>query len=249
MSETTVLSAIVESPAVGNAASPANTPPVTVRSFTQRWHAYYTEKRIVHQWLQVHLLGALPVERVLEVGPYLGLVSAMLANAGYTVTTLDIGPQTPRFGPSAHIQADLTELDAARIPGYDVIICCETLEHLPWKAVGGVLSMFAASKAPYLVLSVPYEGAQLGWSFYVNGHTIRHRLFTRMMRFFQTYKIRQPEDIDTHKWEVGYKGYSLAVLKAKIAASGWEPIREEFTDGCRSVFLVCRNRNAPATAE
>ena len=35
----------------------------------KRWYQYYTEKRIVHQWFQLHLLEGLGVETVLEVGP------------------------------------------------------------------------------------------------------------------------------------------------------------------------------------
>lgn len=222
-------------------APPPAVPPLAVTSFTQRWHAYYTEKRIVHQWFQVHLLSALTVKRVLEVGPYHGLVTAMLASAGYEPTTFDIVDKPPPVGAVGHIQGDLTALDPARIRGFDAILCCETLEHLPWGEVGGVLSAFAASGAPYLVMSVPYEGAQIGWSFYANAHTLRHRLFTRWLRFFQHFRIKSLTDIDAHKWEVGYKGHSLAVLKEKVAKSGWKPIAQHFTDGCRSVFLVCRN--------
>ncbi|MSP67281.1 MAG: hypothetical protein EXQ96_04110 [Alphaproteobacteria bacterium] len=49
---------------------------------TRAWHAYYTEKRIVHQWLQVRLLRDLPVQSVIEIGPHLGVVTALLASAG-----------------------------------------------------------------------------------------------------------------------------------------------------------------------
>lgn len=220
---------------------PLAVPPLAVPSLTQRWHAYYTEKRIVHQWFQVHLLSALTVKRVLEVGPYHGLVTAMLASAGYEPTTFDITDKAPLVGAVGHIQGDLTALDPARIRGFDAILCCETLEHLPWGEVGGVLEAFAASGAPYLVMSVPYEGAQIGWSFYANAHTLRHRLFTRWLRFFQPFRAASLTDIDAHKWEVGYKGHSLAALKEKVAKSGWKPIAQHFTEGCRSVFLVCRN--------
>jgi hypothetical protein len=217
-------------------------PPLAEPNLTQRWHAYYTEKRIVHQWFQVHLLSSLTVKRVLEVGPYLGLVTAMLASAGYEVTTFDIAEKPPSgLGAKGHIQGDLTALDPARIRGFDAILCCETLEHLPWSEVGGVLQGFAASGAPYLVMSVPYEGAQIGWSFYANAHTLRHRLFTRWLRFFRRFRIKSLTDIDAHKWEVGYKGYSLDTLKKKVSNSGWQPIAQHFTDGCRSIFLVCRN--------
>src|SRR5262249_61907318 len=86
-------------------------PPLAEPSFTQRWHSYYTEKRIVHQWFQVHLLSALTVKRVLEVGPYLGLVTAMLASAGYEVTTLDVTDKPPPVGARGHMSGDLTALD------------------------------------------------------------------------------------------------------------------------------------------
>lgn len=94
------------------------------------WFRHYSEKRIVHQWLQVHLLADLEVERVLEIGPGLGLVSAMLANAGFTVTTLDIALTPHQRAEINHIQADLRTLDAADIADFDAIVCCETLEHL-----------------------------------------------------------------------------------------------------------------------
>lgn len=239
-------------PALTTAATPASAPavavaPLAVPSFTQRWHAYYTEKRIVHQWFQVHLLSSLTVKRVLEVGPYLGLVTAMLASAGYAVTTFDVAEKPPSsLGASGHIQGDLTALDPARIRGFDAILCCETLEHLPWDGVGGVLRAFAASGAPYLVMSVPYEGAQIGWSFYANAHTLRHRLFTRWLRFARRFRIASHSDIDAHKWEVGYKGRSLAALKEKVTESGWRPVAQHFTEGCRSVFLVCRNSGGQA---
>lgn len=216
-------------------------PPLAEPSFTQRWHAYYTEKRIVHQWFQVHLLSSLTARRVLEVGPYLGLVTAMLASASYEVTTFDVADKPPPLGARAHIQGDLVALDPARIRGFDAILCCETLEHLPWAEVGGALAALAASGAPYLIMSVPYEGAQIGWNFYANAHTVRHRLFTRWLRFVRRFRIASLADIDAHKWEVGYQGYSLAALKEKVASSGWQPIAQHFTEGCRSVFLVCRN--------
>ena len=168
----------------------------------------------------------------------------MLASAGYEVTTFDVTDKPPPVGARGHIQGDLTALDPARIRGFDAILCCETLEHLPWSQVGGVLQALAASGAPYLVMSVPYEGAQIGWSFYANAHTARHRLFTRWLRFLKRFRIKSHTDIDAHKWEVGYKGHSLAALKGKVANSGWQPVAQHFTDGCRSVFLVCRNAGA-----
>ena len=68
------------------------------------WRTYYTEKRVGQQWKQLDLLSALPVQRVLEVGPHRGFVTALLDNMGYEATTLDIGrpfferPKVPHLG-------------------------------------------------------------------------------------------------------------------------------------------------------
>ena len=54
------------------------------------WLNYYSKKRITQQWLQLSLLGETDAKSVLEIGPALGGVTAMLVNANYAVTTLDI---------------------------------------------------------------------------------------------------------------------------------------------------------------
>jgi len=57
------------------------------------WFRYYSDKRTGQQWFQVHLLQGLAVQQVLEVGPNLGPVWALLANAGFAVTTMDTLPR------------------------------------------------------------------------------------------------------------------------------------------------------------
>lgn len=222
-------------------AVPPVTEPPTASEARRAWHAYYTEKRIVHQWLQVHLLQDLPVQRVLEIGPYFGLVTAMLANAGYEVTTLDIENRSPGIGAREHIQGDVRNLGAVALPPVDAMLCCETLEHIAWPEVDGVLAGMAGTGIPWLILSVPYEGTQIGFSFYANRFTARRRSFIRKLRFLKRFRPAAMDEWEPHKWEIGYAGHSLPAFKSKLADNGWRPERQDFTDGCRSVFLVCRN--------
>ena len=203
----------------------------------KEWFRYYSEKRIGHQWFQLHLLDGLTVQSVLEVGPNLGLVSALLVNAGFTVTTMDILPsQDPRPNIN-HIRCDLTEVDAKTLSGQDVIICCETLEHLPWDRVQMVLTKFFAAQPKYLIISVPYMGFQIDWRLYLNAFTWRSKLSFKKLNFLRPFKIDESNPWD-HKWEAGYKGYSLAAIETKIAAAGWRIIRRDFTSPTRSVFYL-----------
>lgn len=218
--------------------------------FRQTWHDYYSEKRIVHQWLQVDLLhrvAGAPIVNVLEIGPYLGLVTAMLASAGYRVTTLDIEQASHGIGAERHIQADIRNLDAATLQGFDAILCCETLEHIHWQKLDGVLNTLHAAAAPWLIISVPYEGFQFGLTLYLNRFVFRRKSFFRKFRFLKNLRVAHHEEWEPHKWEVGYRGTGLKALARKLEAAGFEIERREFTAGCRSVFLLCRNRDAQAT--
>ncbi len=198
------------------------------------WHRYYSAKRIGQQWFQVHLLEGLDVRRVLEIGPYLGLVTAMLDNAGYEVTTLDLLPRAFERPARPHIAADLIGLDPGRIRGFDAILCCETLEHLPWDETGRVLAAFHASGARHLIVSVPYQGTQVEWSLYANRHVFRQRFAFKKFRFLR--RFTPDADPYGHKWEVGYKGHALKDWEAKIAGAGWRVLRRDFTHPTRSVF-------------
>ena len=210
--------------------------------FQQQWHAYYSHKRIGHQWLQVDLLKDLDVKNILEIGPYLGLVTAMLASAGYSVTTLDIDSTSKGIGAKSHINGDISSIQTNKLSGFDAVICCEMLEHIKWQDVDNVLIRLAETGIPWLILSVPYEGFQFGFSLYLNRFQIRRSSFFRKFRFLKKYHIRGNEKKwEPHKWEIGYRGYSLNAFCTKISSAGYVIERKEFTSGCRSVFLICRN--------
>jgi hypothetical protein len=211
----------------------------------REWFRYYSEKRIVHQWFQVHLLAGLEEARtVLEVGPNLGLVTALLVNAGFEVTTLDLLPPRHGLAGVAHIQADLREVAPEALAGFDCLLCCETLEHLAWHEVDGVLAKFAASAVPHLVISLPYQGFQLDARIYLNAHRLRQYFAFKKFNFLRRFR---PHDDPTgnhsgHQWEIGYRGHSLAAFEAKLEAAGLIIERRDFTSPTRSVFYLLGRR-------
>lgn len=213
------------------------------RARLAEWYGYYTAKRIGHQWQQVQTLLGLPVHNVLEVGPALGLVTAILDNAGYKVTTLDVVPRMFERPDGPHISADITKITSAEIAGFDAIFCCETLEHLHWSDVDGVLRAFRESGAPFLIVSVPFEAFQVELSLYFNLKRARQRFSLKKLRFLKTF---EPDTGMGHKWEVGYRRYRLKDWEAKLSGAGWDVLSREFTSPCRSVFHLLKNPDASA---
>ena len=55
---------------------------------------------------------------------------------------MDMVPSMDPRPNTNHIRCALNEVDAKTLSGQDVIICCETLEHLPWDRVQMVLAKF-----------------------------------------------------------------------------------------------------------
>ena len=213
---------------------------LTPQSYRQEWFRYYSGKRITHQWFQVHLLKDLPIERVLEIGPGLGLVTAMLRHAGFTVTTLDrLAPLDGGAG-GPFIEADLREVPVDRLAGFDAILCCETLEHLPWHAVDGVFAKFRDSGVRYVVISVPYGGLQLDLRLYLNPFKAAQSFAFRKLKFLTRFR-EDDADPHGHKWEVGYRGTGLSALEAKLRAAGFAIRTRDFTSPTRSVFFVLEN--------
>ena len=206
-------------------------------SSPQEWLAYYTRKRIVHQWTQVHLLGTIECQTVLEVGPALGLVTSMLVNVGYDVHTLDTGPRTFARPDVPHHQKNLRNLQSHEIAGYDAILCCESLEHIEWERVGSILSVFHDSGAKYLIVSVPYMGFQVYSEIYINRATTRQYFSIKKLLWRKEFTAEPPGG---HQWEVGYKDYPLRKWERRLKESGWSIVTREFTEHCRSVFHLLK---------
>jgi hypothetical protein len=199
----------------------------------QDWNAYYSRKRIVQQWMQLHLLGTIDCQKVLEVGPALGLVTSLLVNVGYDVHTLDRVPRAFAYPDVPHLERDICDLRSVEIAGYDAILCCETLEHIEWSRVGPVLSTFRASGARYLIVSVPYMAFQVSLDLYFNRTTFRQYFSMKKLLWRKSFAVEPPGG---HQWEVGYRNYSLRVWEDRLDSCGWSIVTRDFTEHCRSVF-------------
>jgi len=94
---------------------------------------------------------------MLEVGVGNGFVSTFLRQSGIEVVTADINPQL-----GADVCAPLAELPAL-LAGerFDVVSCCEVLEHIPFEQFGAQLDALR-TLAPQAFISLPGHFPWLG---------------------------------------------------------------------------------------
>ena len=212
---------------------------ITLEERRREWVRYYSAKRIHEQLMQVHMLDEFPINRVLEIGPYFGLVTAMMDNAGYEVTTLDRNPPSFERPARPFIEMDLTAIEPAKLKGFDCIMCCATLEHIPYPQAQDALRAFRRSGAPYVLISVPYQGHQLFHQLYVNRYMAAAHFAWKKLRFLKEFP-GDPNPLG-HKWEVGYKGRSLKSYEAMLKDLGFAILRRAFSFPSFAVFHMLGN--------
>ena len=181
------------------------------------------------------------VSSVLEVGPGLGLVSAMLHNAGFSVTTFDRLPPQYVHDEIKGVQDEILQFDEEKLVDFDCILCCETLEHLYWDEVDIVLEKFFRSKIRWVIISVPYQEFQLDFRFYFNKYRVRQSVSLKLLKWMQKFKFDSQADPYGHKWEIGYRGTKLRAFETKLTKAGFHIRRREFTSPTRSVFFMLEN--------
>jgi SAM-dependent methyltransferase len=116
-----------------------------------RTDAYNTKERLCSMWHQLDEVRSFGPSTVLEVGPGNGMVTGWLRDRGIAVTTVDIDATC---GPDDLASVTALPYDDA---AFDVALCCEVLEHLPFDAVPRALRELRRVARTGVVISVPDE--------------------------------------------------------------------------------------------
>lgn len=141
---------------------------------------------------------------VLEIGVGNKIVFDCLKREGIEVQTLDVDKElNPDFEGSV-------EKILLKDNSFDVVLCAEVLEHLPFNKFEQCLKELKRVSKKYVVLSLPHFGPPVKVHFKVP--------FIKESR--KSFKIPyhpQHKAGGVHYWEIGKKGYSPKKIKAIIA--------------------------------
>lgn len=208
------------------------------------FYRYYDKKRMLHQQKQLEMLRDVPGDQLVEIGPFLGFATALFQAAGFEVKTVDAGTNAV-FGKltvKEHVQSNVRDVTPEMIKGADALVCCETLEHLPFSESERVLGVFRDSEIPYVLISVPYR------CFSIDVRIMKSKFssfFSWIVKFpskkFQEF-VPDPSDPDGHKWELGYKGYPVERLLSALDRTGFDVEAIEYVGVSRSIMILSKNR-------
>jgi hypothetical protein len=129
-----------------------------------------------------------------------GILSAILRAKNISTSTfdfdLDLRPD---------IVGDVREiLDHISEKSYDVVLCCQVLEHIPYEAFESTLRALVSVARQRVILSIPYRHKRLlevSWRFPLLPEI---RTSITIPSFWREWKFD-----GQHYWEIGTRGFSL----------------------------------------
>ncbi|MGD9817870.1 MAG: methyltransferase domain-containing protein [Desulfomonilaceae bacterium] len=172
---------------------------------------------------------------ILLVGKGDGLVSQLIERAGVKLTTLDIDPDL-----SPDIIGSVESINSPD-KSFDVSLCCQILEHLPYERFEPALHELYRVTRNRLILSLPDIRYYVLIHFSVPRVTINWQF--SLPRFPRKEIPTIIPEVDAHFWEIGYKLYPISKIKRAITDAGWNISRIQ---RCRDVpyhtFIECNTK-------
>ena len=175
---------------------------------------YLLGGRIFSYAHQIHGVLAFEPKTVMEIGVGGGMVTAALRSVGIEATTVDVQPEL-----NPDVVASVTELPFED-GSFDVALCCQVLEHLPfdqfgpalselWRVtrVGAIISLPDVTRSGFVAAKLPkIPPFALNWTL--------PRLRPRELP-------QERLDRDGHFWEIGFRGHPHSNIKTALLEAGW----------------------------
>lgn len=181
------------------------------------WAGYHTRERWSSFWHQIDEVVATGGRSCLEIGVGSGIVTHALRSFGIAVTTVDIEPALgiDRVGDVRALPCSDRE--------FDVVMCCQVLEHLPWADVPGAVAELGRVAADAIVVSLPQSGRPI---------RLELGLPTRQtLRWAESVSRRRPvppPNNEQHHWQVGSTGSGRKQVRRALQGDGAFELTREY---------------------
>jgi ubiquinone/menaquinone biosynthesis C-methylase UbiE len=169
---------------------------------------YDSKERFCSYWHQINEIISLKPKKVLEIGIGNGFVTRYLRDKELNVTTLDIAHE---------LRPDVAGAVLA-IPfkngSFDVVTCCEVLEHLPYSEFPKALKEIHRVSRKHVVLSL----TDVTTAYRINIELPRIRPIKRLINHPFHRPARHTFDGE-HYWEIGKTSYPFKRIEFDIRQS------------------------------
>ena len=178
-----------------------------------KFYQYDYKERWMSYWHQIDEILKLQPKTVLEIGIGNKMVSDYLKKQGIEVKKLDINKDLkPDF------TASVLNMPLAN-DSFNVILCAEVLEHLPFEDFKKALLELKRVSKKYIILSLPHFGPPIKINFKIP--FIKEIKIAFKISYYPKHKSS-----GVHYWEIGKKGYSPRKIKNIIKK--YFKIKKEF---------------------
>ena len=172
---------------------------------------YDSKERWVSYWYQINEVLSLNPRNVLEIGVGNKTVSDYLKKTGIKVVTCDFDKSL-----KPDIIANVLNLPFKK-NSFDVVLCAEVLEHLPFKNFPRALAQIHKVTLKAAVITVPH--------FSITNLYFGVKLIPFIPKKEFLLKVDVPikhKFLGEHYWEIGRKGYPFSRIKAEIKNTGFK---------------------------
>ena len=193
---------------------------------------YLTKERWLNYWYQLSWIRSCAPTTVLEIGVGNGLMQMALQRIGITVETVDIDQKLhPTY--LASVQHLPLKED-----GFDLVLCAEVLEHLPFEESCNALKEIHRVTRKYALITLPHSG-------FVFSLLMKIPLFPWITCGFKIphwwkRHIFQGE----HYWELGKKQLSRSKFMHQVKQTGFTILTHKINpDDPAHVFFLCKKND------